>query len=309
MVRISSFTVACVLLAGCSGEDSITGTAKGNAQVFVVAEESITSGIEPGTGDENLQDGWKVDYSKFLVSIGNFRAKSTQSGKSIGDPTVWILDLKNAPASGYVTATFNDLDAVRFDKVGEDMPVPTATAKAATGTSEVDRKLMIDGGYSVYVEGTLSKADGQSCTPGKPTECVAATSIKFKWGFAMGTSFDDCASAQGDTGFAVPSGGSVQIKPTIHGDHWFFSDITEGAEITKRYAQYVADADANHDGETTIDELKAVKATDAFPTSKYKLSGGVEGSITTAWDFVRSQARTVHDFQGDGECPTRTVLK
>jgi len=295
-------------LAGCSSE-SIGSTAKGNAQVFVVAEESITGGLEPGTGDENIQDGWKVDYTKFLVSVGNFRAKSTQTGKSISDPTVWILDLKNAPAQGYVTASFNDLDAARFDKVGEDMPVPTASAKAAAPTTEADRKLMIDGGYSVYVEGTMTKADGQSCTPGKPSECVPAKEIKFKWGFAMGTAFDDCASAQGDTGFAVPSGGVVQIKPTVHGDHWFFSDLTEGAEVTKRYAQFVADADQNHDGETTIDELKAVKAADAFPADKYKLSGGVEGSIATAWDFVRSQARTIHDFQGDGECPTRTVLK
>lgn len=308
MIRIGSVAFAC-LLFGCSGNDSITGVAKGNAQVFVVAEESITAGIEPGAGDENMQDGWKVDYSRFLVSIGNFRAKSTQSGREVKDATVWILDLKNAPPGGYVTASFNDLEAGRFDKVGEDMPVPTATAKAATGTSEADRKLMIDGGYSVYVEGVMTKADGQSCTPGKPTECVAAKEIKFKWGFAVGTSFDDCASAQGDTGFAVPSGGVVQIKPTIHGDHWFFSDLTEGAEITKRYAQYIADADQNHDGETTIDELKAVKATDAFPTSKYKLSGGIGGAINTAWDFVQSQARTLHDFQGDGECPTRAVLK
>lgn len=308
MSRIGFVTLA-LLVAGCSGEDSIVSNAKGNAQVFVVPEESITSGIEPGTGNENMQDGWAVTYSKFLVSIGNFRAKSTQTGKEVRDPTVWILDLKAAPAGGYVTASFGDLDAVRFDKVGEDMPVPTAAARSGPSVSDADRKLMIDGGYSLWVEGTMTKDDGQSCTPGKPTECVAAKEISFKWGFAMGTAFDDCASAQGDTGFAVPSGGVVQIKPTIHGDHWFFSDITEGAEITRRYAQYIADADLNHDGETTIDELKAVKAADAFPTSKYKLSGGVEGSVTTAWDFVRSQARTLHDFQGDGECPTRTVLK
>lgn len=296
------------LFLGCS-DDSITGGGKGSAQVFVVPEETIASGLEPGTGDENLHDGWKVEYSKFLVSIGNFRAKSSQSGKEVRDGTVWILDLKAAPAGGYVTASFSDLDAVRYDKVGEDMPVPTATAKAGPGTSEVDRKLMIDNGWSLYVEGKMTKADGQSCTPSKPTECVPATAITFKWGFAMGTSFDDCASAQGDTGFAVPSGGTVQIKPTIHGDHWFFSDITEGAEVTRRYAQYLADADLNHDGETTIDELKSVKAADAFPATRYKLSGGVEGSITTAWDYVRSQARTLHDFQGDGECPTRAVLK
>lgn len=297
--------LSCVVaLMACSDAET-----KGNVEVFVVAEESISGGIEAGTGNENLQDGWSVSYSKFLVSIGNFRAVSSSQGISVSDPSVYVLDLKNAPASGYVIARFNDISAIRFDKVGSDMPVAPANAKVLAPTTEADKKLLVDGGLSLYVEGTMSKADGTSCTPGKPTECVEAKEIRFKWGFAIGTSFEDCASAQGDTGFAVPSGGTVQVKPTIHGDHWFFSDLTQGAEVTTRYAQFVADADLNHDGETTIDELKSVKAADVFPSDKYKLSGGIDGPIATAWDFVRSQARTLHDFQGDGECPTRRVLK
>ncbi len=305
MMRCSVLLLPIILVA-CSDDGT---TAKGNAEVFVVAEESISGGIEAGTGDENIQDGWSVTYSKFLVSIGNFRAKSSSSSIAVSDANVYVLDLKNAPAEGYVIATFKDIDALRYDKVGSDMPVPPSSAKLLGPTTEADRKLMVDGGLSLYFEGTMTKADGQSCTPGKPTECVAATSIKFKWGFAMGTSFDDCASAQGDTGFAVPKGGTTQVKPTIHGDHWFFSDLTEGAEVTKRYAQYIADSDLNRDGETTIDELKMVKAADVFPATKYKLSGGIDGPIATAWDYVRAQARTIHDFQGDGECPTRAVLE
>lgn len=286
--------VVCALTACSGGDDGPTTTAKGNAQVFVVPEESITDGLEPGDGDEQIQDGWKVEYTKFLVTIGNFRARSTATGKELRDPTVYVLDLKNAPAAGYVTASFDAIDAVRFDKVGEDMPAAAPGAKALAPTSDADLKLMVDNGYSLYVAGSMTKD---------------AKTITFAWGFAMGTSFDDCASAQGDTGFAVPQGGTVQIKPTIHGDHWFFSDITEGAEVTKRYAQFIADADADGNGEVTIDELKALKAADAFPTDKYKLSGGLDGPIATAWDYVKAQARTIHDFQGDGECPTRAVLK
>jgi hypothetical protein len=308
MKKLTALTFSVFLAAACSGDgDSAAG--KGNAEVFVDAEESITSGIEAGAGDENIQDGWSVTYTKFLITVGNFRAKSSSSNIAVSDPSVYVLDLKNAPSGGYVIKRFTDIDAIRYDKVGNDMPVALAAAKILAPTTEADKKIMVDGGFSLYVEGSMTKADGQSCTPGTMMGCVAAKEIKFKWGFAMGTSFDDCASAQGDTGFAVASGGTVQVKPTIHGDHWFFSDLTEGAEVTKRYAQYVADADLNHDGETTIDELKMVKAADAFPATIYKISGGVDGPIATAWDFVRSQARTVHDFQGDGECPTRTVLK
>lgn len=294
-----------IALTGCSDEAGGNTTAKGNAQVFVTAEESIASGIEAGAGEENIQDGWTVTYDKFLVSIGGFHAKSSQTGEQLLDPTLYVLDLKNAPASGYVTATFNDVPAIRYDKVGEDMPIATASSKILPPTTESDKKLMVDGGFSLYVAGKMTKADGKSCTPGKPTECVDAKEIKFAWGFNIATGFADCAPASGDTGFSVPA----QVKPTIHGDHWFFSDITAGAEVTKRYAQFVADADLNHDGETTIDELKLVKSSDAFPADKYKLSGGIDGPINTAWDYVRSQARTIHDFQGDGECPTRRVIK
>ena len=38
------------------------------------------------------------------------------------------------------------------------------------------------------------------------------------------------------------------------------------------------------------------------------LAGALDGPIETAYDFVLAQARTLGDFQGDGECPTRKAL-
>ena len=143
---------------------------------------------------------------------------------------------------------------------------------------------------------------------GMTTTCVAAPRITFRWGLPAGTSFDDCATEDGFTGFAVPEGGTAQVKPTIHGDHWFFNNITSGAEQTKRLAQYIADCDLDMNGETTRDELKQAKAADVLPSSNYNLSGALTGSINTAFDYVLAQARTLGDFQGDGECPTRKVL-
>ncbi len=297
------------LLVACSGSEAAVG--KGNVQVFVVPEDTISAGLEPGTGLENLVDGWKVEYTRFLVTVGNFRARSSATGAALSDPTVWVLDLKNAPAGGYVTFETKGVDAVTYDKVGEDMPAAGPSAKALPPTTAADLALMKSNGYALYVEGVMTKPDGQSCKPGSrdPKDCVAATKITFRWGFAMGTGFDDCGK-DGKAGFAVPAGGTAGIKPTLHGDHWFFTDLTEGVEVTSRRAQYLADADLDHDGETTLAELKAVKAADAFPTDLYKLSGAIGGKpISTAYDFVEAQARTLHDFQGDGECPTRTVLR
>jgi hypothetical protein len=150
----------------------------------------------------------------------------------------------------------------------------------------------VDNNASIYIEGEID------------TGTVKKT---FKWALPAATSFDDCADENGLAGFAVPSGGSVPIKPTIHGDHWFFNSVTAGVEITKRYAEYIAIADDMNatDGETTIDDLKGTWAATAFPSDKYNLAGI---AVNTAYDFVLAQARTLGDFQGEGECPTRKPL-
>ncbi|UQA59665.1 hypothetical protein [Polyangium aurulentum] len=279
------------LLAGC-GDDTGATADKGDAQVFVEPEETIPGGLAAGTGEEDVQDGWAVTYDRFLVSIGNFRAARSDATETLAEPETYVLDLLHAPAGGYVIKTFEDVSAVRWDRFGFDLPNATASAKTLAPTTAEDAKLLADGGWSVYFEGKIEK------------EGVVKT---FKWGLPAGTSFDDCANEDGTPGFAVPSGGSAQVKPTIHGDHWFFNNVTAGAEVTKRYAQYIADADADADGETTIDELKALKAADAFPAAQYNLAGGLT-PIETAYDYVLAQARTLGDFQGDGECPTRKIL-
>ena len=275
-------------LAGCGDEGA--SAAQGAAQIFVEAEDTIPNGLAAGMGPEDIQDGWNVSYDRFLVTIGNFRAARSDATETLSAPDIHILDLKNVPAGGYVVKTWEGVSAVRWDRFGFDLPNASAAAKPLAPTTAADAALLVDNGWSVYIEGSIDNGT------------VKKT---FRWGLPAGTAFDDCATEDGLLGFAVPSGGSVPVKPTIHGDHWFFSNITGGAEITKRYAQYIVDADADADGETTLDELKARKAVDAFPPDKYNLSGA---SIVTAYDYLLAQARTLGDYQGDGECPTRKSL-
>ncbi|NBO46961.1 MAG: hypothetical protein EBU85_08165, partial [Actinobacteria bacterium] len=80
-----------------------------------------------------------------------------------------------------------------------------------------------------------------------------------------------------------------------------------GAEITERRAQWLADADLDHDGKVDLAELATIKASDLFRAPTYNLSGALV-KVETAADYVEAQARTLGDFQGDGECPTRKVL-
>lgn len=298
-VCLSVFVVA---LAGCGSTGSV--------QVFVEPEDSIPEGLEPGTGDENIADGWTVTYDSFVIAIGNFRAsQSANADARLAEPKVYVVDLKNAPAGGFVLARFDGADATRWDKVGFDMPNATASAAKAEGLSDADYDRMVAGNLSLFVKGKLTKADGQSCRPNAPTDCVARTEVTFSWPVKAGTSFDDCASTSGKAGFSVPSGGTVQVKPTIHGDHWFFTNITQGAEVTERKAQWISDSDLNRDGDVTLDELRNVRASDLFTQSRgYNISGAII-PVSTAYDYLEAQARTLGDYQGDGECPTRAILR
>lgn len=299
MMKRRSESAALVLMtvvsvAACGSKDGGSSTGgNGNVQIFVVPEDSIANGLKPGTELENVQDGWTITYDRYLVTVGNFRARRSDNGDSIGDPAVHILDLKAAPTSGYVVKELTDVAAVRWDKFGYDVPNAKAGATPLPPTTQADADFMIQNGYSVYYEGAGVKG---------------AKKITFKWGFAAGTSFDDCASPDGVPGFAVPAGGTVQVKPTLHGDHQYFDNVTQGVEITKRLAQWLETCDKDANGELTIDELKKCDVVTALPQPPYDLTAikdqDGDGKISV-FDYVNTQMRTFGDYQGDGECPTR----
>lgn len=289
---------ALALTTACSSSnDSGDSAGNGAVQIFVVPEDSVREGLEPGTDGENIQDGWTIRYDRYLVTVGNFRAKRSDTGASIGDPRVFVLDLLNAPSSGYVVSELSGIAAGRWDKFGYDVANAKPGAITLAPTKQTDVDFMIAGGYSVYFEGSAEKGSDK---------------ISFKWGFAAGTSFDDCATDDGLPGFAVPNGGTVQVKPTLHGDHQFFDNVTQGVEITKRLAEWVKTCDADTNKELTIAELKACPIAKALPTPPYDLTSVRDqdgDGVITVFDYVSTQMRTFGDFQGDGECPTRAPTK
>lgn len=301
------FLGAMPMIVGCG--DATSGDT-GSLQVFVQAESTIAGGLQAGMGEEDVADGWSVTYDEFLVTAGNVRGARTDTNETVQDANTFVLDMKQTPAGGYALSKKEDVPSGQWYQFGFDLPNPTAETQVLAPTTEMDKTLLVQGGYSLYVAGSMENALGQSCPPGDPdpAKCVAAPKITFRWGLPAATSFADCATVDGIAGFAVPASGTAAVEITLHGDHWFFNNITAGAEIVKRYAQFVADCDLDHDGETTLDELKQVKASDVFPSPKYNLSGAFGGPIATAYDYVLAQARTIGDFQGDGECPTRKVL-
>ena len=256
-------------------------------------------GLTPGDGDENVVDGWTITYDRWLVAIGGFAAsRSDAPGAALSAPDTYILDLKNAPTTGYVITEWKDAEATRWDKFGFSIPNATASAKPLAPTSQVDATFMSQNGYSVYFEGAAEKGTDR---------------ITFKWGFRAGTAFADCATRierrASRSRRAAPSSSSPRSTAIT-----IFTNITEGAEITERRAEWMKVCDADVNGDLTLVELAACDAAIALPqapTGPYDLAGDedqdADGKLTV-YDYVASQMRTLGDFQGDGECPTRTKL-
>ncbi|MGB1276019.1 MAG: hypothetical protein ACPG77_09740, partial [Nannocystaceae bacterium] len=265
--------LVCIAMAGCSP----TGT----VQVFIEAEASIQSGLEANDGngsddghdhdhdhDHRISDGWSVDYDVFVVAFGGFLAeRSAAPGDQLELTETIVLDLTQLPAGGYVVGSVEGASAERYDRVSYSLVTPTAEATKPDFTDAAYVDQMIDQGHSLYFEATLTHPEGVSCCPQDGSDCVMLNQVEIAWGAAVPTTYGDCASESGDAGFAVPSGGTVQVKPTIHGEHWFFTSFTQGAEITDLRAGWVAAADLDCNGTTTVDELKQVPAADVFPAA------------------------------------------
>ena len=282
---------AATMLAGCGGGGP------GNATIFVEPEETITDGLSPGDGLEDVQDGWTVAYTKFVMVLGNVRAgKSNDAGAQIADASLQVVDLQNLPTVGLVLASWVGIAEGRWDRLGYDQGYAGPDAVRAPGTSASDHAAMVAAGTSLWIAGTVTKD---------------ARTVAFDWPLRSGVSWSDCGPPSGDKGFAVPSGGTAQIGATIHGDHWFFNSFPQGDETTTRLAGWVAAVDAmtGGDGLVSAADLQAVAAAAVFSASAgYRLSNPFGDAIDTVYDYVVTQARTIGHVQGEGECATLTRL-
>ncbi|MGB0678553.1 MAG: hypothetical protein ACPGUV_02700 [Polyangiales bacterium] len=266
------------------------GTGDGDAQFLVSAEESIAAGLEPGVGSENIVDGWQVRYTQFLIVVGNFYAASTEAPSSpLQANGSWLVDLTRLPPTGVQVASFPGVPGRRYDQVRYETPVATIATQVLDPALAPERDAMASRGWSHSVVGTARK-EGRT--------------LRFAWGFAAPTRYDNCGPEEGDTGFAVPEGSSGQADFSLHGDHFWFNAFPGGSEAAiERRAEWLSRADGDSDGHVTLAELEATSAALLFPNDRYELQGAPrpEG-VRHGLDWVRGQAATLGHFQGEGEC-------
>ncbi len=270
---VAAFSLAT--LVACGSDDGEDGS--GSATFSAWGEEFIEQGIPA----EELEDGWSVKFEQFLISLGGISVHD-RAGKGSELAGNWLLDLVQPGPHELGTL---DLTAKAWPLVGYAVRPVGSSTEAHESATDDDLELMQKGGYSVYVSGTATLDD------------VTKT---FAWGFTNGTEYSDCVSeidGKEVEGIIVPNGGDAKVQLTIHGDHFFYDDLAS-ADAVPRFAP-IAAADANDDGEVTLDELDAVALVEI---EEGTYGTGSASHIDDLGAFVRALTRSIGHFRGEGHC-------
>lgn len=272
----SGVLVLSCLLPAC-GSDS---EGEGSVRVFVWGEEYIEIGIPA----EEFEDGWRVKYDEFLIALGavSIEKHGADGGGSIDRMVLYDLTQAGPQAFG----TVGGLSEGAWDEFGFSSLVVSDETELSDSASADDVELMLGEGYSVYVAGTAVKGDEQK---------------HFAWGFSEPVRYASCVDVRGGqetSGVVVSDGKDVEAQLTIHGDHLFYDDLVS-PEAKLRF-DVIASADANDDGEVTLDELAAIQLAD--------LSSGQGTYGVGAFDvddmrgFVEAATASLGHFNGEGHC-------
>ena len=143
-----------VMVLGVSTALLACDTARDEALAVRIYGEAY---IEEGLPAEIFSDGWSLRYEKFLVSVGRVAVAEKGSEPAVRVPEFQVFDLTRA-SDGAGQEVGSDLVPLgRYDDTSFTI-APDAAATAGNA-SDADVKLMVGGGFSVYVAGTASKGE------------------------------------------------------------------------------------------------------------------------------------------------------
>ena len=272
-------TVAC---GDDNGKGTVTVTTWGESFI----EDGLPSEVFP-------KDHWSVKYSKFLVVYHSVTIadQNNDVAAKLDHPLVFDMT-KKATGNPKTLATF-ELEAKAWPNVSYQVGPISDDATAGDLAVDADVTLLRTDQASVHVEGTATSQTGDTKT--------------FNWSFSPATLFEGCHGQQDGKevdGVIVTNGGNQNVELTVHGDHLFYDDL-QSEEAVPRF-QALADADANQDGEVTLEELDQVPLY-TIPIEKGTYGTGALGNVNTLGDYERTLSRTIGHYRGEGSCNSKEV--
>jgi hypothetical protein len=184
-------------------------------------------GTQRGFANHLFQDGWSVQFTKYLVSVGDFTLTSA-SGDTHAVSEHVLVDVQkgDVPLTG-----LTGLAAGRYG-VGFQVSPPEERTVAGASVSPEDLALMRERGFSYLVEGRAQHRD--------PTLGV----YTFRMGFPVRTRMVDCINgADGTQGIVVPENSVARAEVTIHAEHMFYDRLGTHRGVQLRFEAIAATAD------------------------------------------------------------------
>lgn len=179
-----------------------------------------------------------------------------------------------------------NIEDVRVAGSSIDVKNKIDLSKSSSGDGhELGSALVAEGSYT-HGAYTLTKVEVEgSATKGDETKT-------FSWVFDDATRYDEC-----ETTTEVSADGNATFQITVHADHLFYDSLV--SEEPDVLFQALADADANHDGEITQQELRDTDIGNYDP--------GSEDGIDDLWTWLTAQTRTLGHIDGEGHCHAEPV--
>ncbi|HYQ16698.1 MAG TPA: hypothetical protein VEQ58_13095 [Polyangiaceae bacterium] len=271
----------------CGSSDPTGSGGVGKLSFTTWGEDYVENRIPTDSAEvAGFVDGWQVEYSKFLVNFRKIRVADKDGNEAAVMEGSMLFDNHVKGVKSIID--FDGVEAKAWQDVSYEIAPVTDETKLSDSVTEEDRQLMVDGGYSFYVEATASKGEVKK---------------HYTWGFAIGTRYEKCHSEQDgkdEEGLVVTNNSELEIQLTTHGDHPYYDRLQaspDPAIPTSLRFDTLADADQEGDGfgELTLDEL------DAAPLN-VKLYNPSPFKALTQGAFVTALARTIGHFRGEGEC-------
>ncbi len=258
-VRVPAMTMA-LMLGAC--DEAADVPADTTLRISAYGEEFVEEGIPA----QELVDGWRIDFDRFLVAISEVESDGVEL------PGSFVVDLSRA--SGGEGHTLGEVLVPAVDHPHLSFTVAPPQQATAVSADAPDVQQLVDEGQSMWVEGRATRAD---------------VTLRFFWGFDTATRYEEC---HGVAELATDEEPRSQL--TLHADHLFYDDLD--SEEPNVAFDLIASADTDGDGEITPAELAAV---DITTEARYQVGSR---EITDLWGFIEAQTRTVGHIDGEGHC-------
>ena len=271
-IRRAAATVLASWAMGCA-EDV------GTIEVTTWGEEYIEQEIPA----EDLADGWRVRFERFLVVVADVTIAGDDGEVAAGPSGSQLFD--HTRPGPKTVVTFDEVEARTWEHVSFTIRPITADTTLAAASPD-DAELLGAAGASMHVAGRMTRGDVEKT---------------FAWTFSRSTLHEECRGEKDGReveGAVVTSGTTEAIELTIHGDHFFYDDLQSDAAVPRGDAIAAADDAGDADGAVTLEELRAVPLVD-IPEGRY---GTGAADVDDLGAFVEALAGTIGHFRGEGEC-------